>query len=210
MPTVNEGEMPRGQEPGDRGQESGGRVPGSGDGGQAPAGEMSLEQAMAELTKARQALKEVNSESAGRRKRLDDLEMAEKQRQDAALSEAERISKRTQELQGKVADLEKAAEVAQREHQERVIRYEVMLKASGMGFVDLDAVTKLMDWTALEFDDDGTPKNVEGVLKKLQKDKPYLLKTEGRSGLGTPAGKAPAAPRPGTNGQIERRKVTPL
>lgn len=83
-----------------------------------------------------------------------------------------------------------------------------MLKASGMGFVDLDAVVKLMDWTALEFEDDGSPKNVEAVLKKLQKDKPYLLKSEGRSGLGTPAGKAPRQPAPVT-GQ-ETRRVTPL
>jgi hypothetical protein len=157
---------------------------------QAPAdgGGMSLEHALAELEKVRKALKETNAESAGRRKRLDELEAAERTRQDAALTDAQKTEKRMAELQAKLDEREREYTAASKAHQERVIRYEVMLKASNLGVVDPDAAVKLMDWAALEFDEDGTPKNVDAVLKQLLKARPYLLKQ-------------PQAPAPNINAQ---------
>ena len=169
---------------------------------------MSLEQALVELEKARKALKDTNAESAGRRKRLEELETAEQARQTASLTETEKQAKAAEALKQQAADLQKQLEVVQRESQERTIRYEVMLKASNMGIIDLDAATKLMDWQELEFNEDGTPKNIDSVLKKLIKDRPYLSKQDTKSpGMGTPAQKqrAPLA----ETGQATRR-VTPL
>jgi hypothetical protein len=133
------------------------------------------------------------------RKRLNDFEEREKAVQEAALTD-------TQKAQKRVVELEQAQAAAQKVHQERVIRYEVMLKASGLNVIEPDAAVKLMDWGGLEFAEDGTPKNVEAVLKKLIKEKPYLVRAN--SGLGTPAGREPRPPAPVT-GQAVRR-VTPL
>ena len=113
------------------------------------------------------------------RKRLTDFEDREKAAQAAALTDAEKLQKR-------LAELETAHAAAQKTHLERVVRYEVMLKASALGVVDPDAAVKLLDWAALEFDDQGQPTNTETVLKALLKAKPYLLKpAPGAQGNGT-------------------------
>ena len=103
------------------------------------------------------------------RKRLADYEGREQQAQAAALTEAEKLQKR-------VAELETTQAAALREHQEKIVRYEVMLKAASLGVIDPDAAVKLLDWATLEFDEDGTPTNLEKALRDLLKAKPYLLK----------------------------------
>lgn len=200
------GVMPAAAKPNVNGDQA--QQPGTVAAGTPASAEMSLEQALTELEKARKALKDTNAESAGRRKRLEELEAAEQARQTASLTETEKQAKASEALKQQAADLQKQMEILQREHQERVIRYEVMLKASNMGIIDLDAATKLMDWQELEFGEDGTPKNIDGVLKKLIKDRPYLSKQDSKSpGMGTPAQKqrTPLA----ETGQATRR-VTPL
>ncbi len=190
-----------GQQPPNAGAGAGGA---SGDGGG-----MSLEQAQAELEKARKALKDVNAESAGRRKRLEELEAAEAERERAKLSDVERATKDAAAAQKKVQDLEARLAEMEKAHKEAVVQYEVKLQASAMGIIDPDAAVKLLDWNTLEFNEDGTPKNVEAALKKLVGAKPYLVKAQGNSsGLGTP----PAKPRqPATSGQgTGERRVTPL
>ncbi len=141
-----------------------------------PGPAVSLEQVQAELERVRKALKEANASDATRRRQIEGFEAAEKARQLAAMSEMEKaqaVVKMTQEentkLKQKVAETEKA-------HRERVIRYEVMLKASALGMVDPDVAWRLLDWGALEFAEDGSPKNVEKVLRELVKAKPYLVK----------------------------------
>lgn len=133
---------------------------------------MSLEQALAELNKVRRALKDVNAESAGRRKRLEDLEAAEAARQQAQMSEAERATAAARKLNEELA--------ARDQHiaklQEQSIRYEVMLAAQAMQIVDPDAAFALMDRGSLEIGEDGRPKNVETALKALVKTKPYLVR----------------------------------
>lgn len=71
-----------------------------------PTGETPAE-LKARLETMATALREANKESASRRKRLDELEAAEKSRADAALSETERTAKEAAELKAKVKDLER-------------------------------------------------------------------------------------------------------
>ena len=169
---------------------------------------MSLEQAQAELEKVRKALKDTNAESAGRRKRLEELEAAEQARQLANLSETEKQAHAAEALKQQAADLQKTIEVMQREHQEERVKYEVMLHASGLGIVSPEAAVKLMDWNEIEYDDSGKPKNVDAALKSLLKSYPFLSKQDTKSqGVGTPAQKqrTPASPQPG---QTTRRVPT--
>jgi len=146
---------------------------------------LTLEEALGELERARKALKDANSESAGRRKRLEELEQAETKRKEAEMTEAQKAQKAAADLQAQIAELGRQAQVREREQQERVIRYEVMLKATGMGVVDPDAAVKLLDWSTLEFDEQGQPKNTEAVLKALMKAKPYLVKAAQAAGAGS-------------------------
>jgi hypothetical protein len=157
--------------------------PGNTGTGDASSGEVtSLESALAELAKVRRALKDVNAESAGRRKRLEELEAAESQRQQAQMSEAEKAKAAAQRLNEELA----ARDARLASLQEQTIRYEVMLAAQAMQIVDLDAAVRLMDRDALEIGEDGRPTNVEAVLKALIKAKPYLVKQAAATATAAP------------------------
>lgn len=125
-----------------------------------------------------EAAKKLRSEAAALRARLKKFEDEEKARADAQLSEQERLKKQLAETQSQ-------HDTMQRQYQERIVRYEVQSVAASLGIIDVDAAAKLIDWSELEYDDDGNPKNAKAVLEKLLKDKPYL------------AGKAPTQQQQG-------------
>jgi len=112
-------------------------------------------------------VKQLRREAAEYRKKLRDLEQTVKQHEEAKLPESERLQKRLAELEREQANY-------QRERQERTLKYETMLAASKLGIVDPEAAYKLLDLTRIEFDEDGTPRNIEAALKELLKAKPYL------------------------------------
>ena len=102
-------------------------------------------------------------------KELETLRAQVKQQADAQLSEADK-------LRAKVSDLERQAADRERERQERIVRYEVMLAAQKMNLVDADAAYRLLDLATLEFGEDGSVKDIEKALKELVKARPYLVK----------------------------------
>lgn len=113
--------------------------------------------------------RKLRREAQSLRKRLAEFDAAEAKRKEQELSEVDKATKRAAELEAKLTAETKA-------HHERIVRYEVMLKASAMNAVDPDAVVRLLDMSSLEFDDDGQPTNVDKLLKELLKAKTYLLK----------------------------------
>lgn len=115
--------------------------------------------------------KKLRSEAQNLRKRLKSYEDAEQQSRDAQLSETERLKKQHADLQAKY-------DTEVRQMQERVIRYEVQAQAHKIGIIDPDAAVRLLDWSDLEYDEDGTPNNAEKLLKELLKNKPYLKAPE--------------------------------
>jgi hypothetical protein len=98
---------------------------------------------------------------------------------EAALSETEKRDKRLAELEGKEADW-------QREKQDLVLHSSVERAAAKIGFVDVSDAYGLLDRTAITFEDDGSPKNIDKLLTDLAKAKPYLV------GRGRPLGSADA------------------
>ena len=72
-----------------------------------PAPEMDAAALKAELERVQKALKEANKEAAGRRKRLEELEQAERERADAHMSQLEKLQKQYQEANEKAARLER-------------------------------------------------------------------------------------------------------
>jgi multidrug efflux pump subunit AcrA (membrane-fusion protein) len=118
------------------------------------------EQALAELARVRH-------ESAERRVKLTQLEQAQQEAERAKLSKQE-------QLQAKIADLERAQSERDRAHQERTVKYEVQLHASKLGIMHPDAAAKLLDWSQLEYAEDGSPKNAQKLLKDLVAAMPEL------------------------------------
>lgn len=133
-----------------------------------------------ELESLKKALAKANAEAASHRhkaKELDELK---------ARIEAEKLSE-TERLQKQVADLQRTHDDFQRATQERTITYEVKLRAAQAGIVDPDAAAKLLDWSEIEFDDNGSPSNVNELLGQLLKAKPYLA---GKAVVASPPGGA--------------------
>lgn len=105
-------------------------------------------------------------------KRLQEVEAeraAEKRAaEEAQMSELEKAQSRAAESQRKLADTTRAM-------QERIIGLTIQVQASKLNIIDSDAAVKLMDWTQLQFDEDGTPTNADAVLAALVAAKPYLV-----------------------------------
>jgi hypothetical protein len=122
------------------------------------------------LEQALDALKKVRAEAAGYRTKLSTFEQAQQEAERAKLSKEE-------QLQAKIADLERAQADRDRIYQEAQVAYAVEKAATKIGIVDPDAAAKLLDLAQLEFNEDGKPKNAEKLLRDLIQAKPYLAGT---------------------------------
>jgi hypothetical protein len=112
-----------------------------------------------DLTTLRRALA---AERSARGKAEDEL----KKRDDAQLSE-------TEKLQRKVADQERELVDRDRREQETKTRMSVMTAAVRKGFEDPEDAVKMLNASELVFEN-GEPTNVGPLLDALLKDKPYL------------------------------------
>jgi hypothetical protein len=95
------------------------------------------------------------------------LEEAIKATEDAKLPEQERLQRR-------LADLERQASSHEQERRDWQVREAVTRSASKLGYADPVDAFALLDRSALEFADDGTPKNTDRLLADLLRAKPYL------------------------------------
>ena len=133
-----------------------------------------VEELRARLAKADAALKDVNRESAARRKELEVLR-AEK----TAKDEAEKTE--TQKLTDAKAKAEAERDVALARAQDLTLRNAVTILASKLLFTDPGDALVFLDRKALTINEDGSVEGLEAALKKLAADKPYLLTTANRS-----------------------------
>jgi hypothetical protein len=86
---------------------------------------------------------------------------------DAQLSETERLQRR-------VAELEAEREQVLAREKDRAVRLAPLEAAAKLGFRDPDLAVRLLDPTAVELKDDGTPRNVERLLAEVLARSPYL------------------------------------
>src|SRR5579875_1764872 len=161
---------------------------------------ISLEEAK-KLRSEAQALRKREKDIAAQLKAYQDKEQAER---DAQLSEVERAKKQ-------YADLQARHEQEVANYRERLVRYEVERTALSLNIVDPDAAARLIDWSELEFDEDGTPRNARKLLEQLVKAKPYLIKAEPpQQAAPTPAQSAPTPPVPAVPAMNPgRAQITP-
>lgn len=105
---------------------------------------------------------------AGRlEKEVERLRKAEEERQNASLSEVERLKK---ELAAKDAAIEAAAAQAKAGR----LSGASLAAAARLGFADPEDAQRFLDADAVEWDDAGSPKNVGTLLEAVLKAKPYL------------------------------------
>lgn len=128
--------------------------------GQAPEEQFDPERARSLIAKLRQEAKEAS-------RRLGEYETRQRQADEATMTEQQKLSRRA-------AQLEAELEAERADARSRANRYEVQLAAGRLGIVDPDAAVKLLDWDAIEYAEDGSPRDVEAALKALLKSKPYL------------------------------------
>lgn len=122
--------------------------------------------------------RKLRSENQSLRKRLRDLEAQVKAREEAELSEQERMQRRMIELETQIETTRsKARDVA--------LRAEIANRAATLGIVDVDAASRLLDLDALEYDDDAEGWiGVDDALRALTQDRPWLISTAAPAGSG--------------------------
>lgn len=128
------------------------------------------DRAMSTIRKLRDEVKSAKAST----KELDDIRTQLKTIEDAKLTDQEKQQKRFDEAQQKIADYERQQTEWARERQELTTRTAIVSAAQKIGMVDPEAAYKLLDLTTLEFNEDGSPKNTEKVLRALLQSKPYL------------------------------------
>jgi DNA repair exonuclease SbcCD ATPase subunit len=162
-----------------------------------------VEELQAQISRLEAAVKDANKEAEKRRKKLDELEAEKKTREDAQVSEADRLQKKLAEYERQAAQLaEENARVKMQHAIERV--------AAGMNFHSPDEAYLLADLSGVTLDDEsGKYAGIEDALKKLATERPHLLKSQPRGAQTAPV---PPTPKPAPTGQlseaeIERRRV---
>jgi len=130
--------------------------------------------------------KKLRSEAKSLRTRLKELEDEKKTADDEKLSETQRLTKRVAELEQSLADSERAI-------RERTVFAHTIEAASRLGYANPRLATRLLDPSAIEFEADGTPKNVEPLLRDLLKENPGLASAHVR-----PTGSIDGGTRGGT------------
>lgn len=135
---------PQGQEPADNSQHT------------AAGGQEQPERFDADYVKA------LRKSEADARTKLRAAETRLKEVDDAKLNEQQRLEQRVRDAEAKLT-------AAQKAHQARALGYEVRIAATKLGIEKPEAVAKLLNLAAVEYDEDGAPTNIEKLLAELQK-----------------------------------------
>jgi hypothetical protein len=98
---------------------------------------------------------------------LEKMRKAEEERQNASLSEVERLKK---ELAAKDAAIEAASAQAKAGR----LSGASLAAAARLGFADPEDAQRFLDTDKVDWSDDGTPTNVADLLEAVLKRKPYL------------------------------------
>jgi hypothetical protein len=182
MPDNNPPPTPQGGDPGGAGGEPQGGQPQPQGGPPKWAAEFGdsfdPEKAYATIIAQRDSEKDLKKRANAAEKALQDI-------RDKDLPETERLNKR-------LVDLEKALADRERELGDVRLRSGVTAIASRLGYTDPDDAWRFIDRSAVTFDSDGEPKNLQKVLEDLLASKPYLAKSAGPGDWGAGStGRAP-------------------
>lgn len=114
-------------------------------------------------------LAEARREAARYRSEAKKLSEAARTADEASLSELEKANRR-------VSDLERERDDLLTRDQERKIHIASVDAAARLGYRSPELAFKLLDRADVEFEEDGSPKNIEKLLSKVLEREPYLAK----------------------------------
>lgn len=143
------------------------------------------------------ALKKANAEAKATRLERDELRTFKERTESDKLTDTEKRDAAQKKLEQQLTELQSQNSNLLTKLQERTINSEVRLQAMQMG-MDAKAASKLIDYSEVLTDDEGTPTNIPELLKKLQKEYPTLLGSAPRQQT---SGGATNPPRSQTSGR---------
>lgn len=120
-----------------------------------------------DLAAIQKELREARREAASFRTELKRYQDAEAQSKQAAMSE-------TEKLQAQLAELTRGVEERDARIKAMDLRAAVNRSASKLGFADPEDALSLLDASAIEYAEDGKPRNLDHLLGDLIRAKPYL------------------------------------
>jgi hypothetical protein len=138
-----------------------------------------------------QTLRAAEKEGKAAKAALAEYQKREQEAKDKDLSEQQRLSKT---LQQREAELE----FERQTRRDQANQHAVERQAAKLGIVDPEAAVKLLDWSSLEYDEDGKPQDVEMALEELVKAKPYLVGRQEPKANGNPTNPATRQSASGT------------
>jgi phage-related minor tail protein len=130
---------------------------------------------------------------AGQKKAEDAL----KAREDADLTEAQKVAKERDDFKAQL-------EAERLRGKQLTVREKAKDLAYKLGIVDADVAYRLLDTEAIEYDANGEPTNLEDLLKALLAEKSYLAGKPRPSGSGEPGRRGPAQEPPDINARIRQ------
>jgi hypothetical protein len=132
-----------------------------------------------DLDGLREALRKERDRARGLEKEVKPLRTFKAEREQAERTEAEKVAARIAELEGRVSTAQaRERTYALRDAIEEAVSVEKLALAAPVG-----RVLRLIDADAVEYAEDGTPKNATALLKGLVKSDPYLFAAR-RAALG--------------------------
>jgi hypothetical protein len=149
-----------------------------------------------ELERLKSSLKRANAEAKEHREKATELARFKEQTEAEKLSDSEKQTLAQKKLEQQLAEHQAQNNALVRELQESRINNEVFKQASKLNIIDIDAASKLIDGSRIEYDDNGNPTNIDALLKDLVKQRSWLV---GKQPIQTSGG-ATNPPRSATSG----------
>jgi hypothetical protein len=126
--------------------------------------------------------RKIRSESTNLRQRLKDAEKLaaelkafKEQTEAAQLSDQEKQTLAQKKLEQQLAEHQSSNSELARQLLEARINNEVFKQASKLNIIDIDAASKLIDGSRIDYDESGNPTNIDALLKDLTKQRPWLV-----------------------------------
>ncbi len=132
-------------------------------------------------------VEELRKEAAQNRIKAKRAEDALKKREEADMTETEKMQRR-------LAELEEAEKGWATEKQTILLSQAVTSEAAKAGALYPDLLIKSLDRSAVEFDENGKPTNLDKVIGALRKDYPALFRSTNGSADGGAGGSVTTAP----------------
>lgn len=125
--------------------------------------------------------KKLRSEASNLRKRLKEFEALTtelktfKEQVDAEkLSDTEKQTLAQKKIEQQLVEFQSQNGTLLKQLQEARVTNEVLKQSSKLNVIDIDAASKLLDASRIEYDESGSPTNVDTLLKELVKARPWL------------------------------------